>query len=384
VPGGISESLEPHRNKLIFPAGLRRVQTGPGGHESAMVPTWTCSGREDGSPFGGYANSPSVDQIIAANIPQDGIPFPSLQFGVMSDARGANSRLLTIMSYAGSNEPIPQQSNPYEMFNNLMLSGEGEPDPAAAEAYERLKLRRQSALDLVRDELRALSTKIGYEDRAKVEQHVTHLGEIERRLNAPQAPPIALTPDEPRQGIDLQDDESFPEILEIQNSLVVAALSAQRTRVASLMWGRSFSLVRHMWVDVNDEHHTLSHEEESNDEAQNKKQRIETWFMQRMTEFLTLLDSVPEGDGTLLDNMMIIYTNELSSGARHRANDDRYGSIALVAGSAGGQLSTGRYLELEGYDWANLLCTACQVMGATMINRVGDMGNEGDLPELYA
>jgi hypothetical protein len=381
APGSITEPLEAFKSKLIFPMGLMKVQTGPGGHESAMVPTWTCASRiDDGARFGGYSSGPSVDQIIADNIPQE-TPFKSLEFGVMSDGAGANARLLTVMSYAGREQPIKPESNPYTMYDRLMLGDT--PDPTLGEELLRLKLRRQSSLDLVRDELRSLSTKIGVDDRIKLEKHIEGLAEIERRLNVPQPDQAILNPGPPRAGIDLEANDNFPELLKIQNTLCVAALASNRTRVASLMWGRSFSLVRHRWADVEDEHHTLSHE--TSGDADAKKQRIETWFMQQMADLLTQLDSVPEGDGTLLDNTMLIYTNELSSGAAHRSNDREFGAIGMIAGSAGGKLRTGRLLQLgPGYDWANLLTTACQVMGATNIQRVGDMGNEGDIGELYA
>ncbi|HVJ14139.1 MAG TPA: DUF1552 domain-containing protein [Polyangiaceae bacterium] len=376
APGSITEALAPFKSKLIFPKKLNRVQTGPGGHESAMVPLWTAASRNDGGNFGGYSKLPSVDQIIAQAIPAD-TTFKSLEFGVMSDGAGANKNLLSVMSYAGNDQPIKPESNPYNMWDRLML-GTAEDPSIAQQELEKLRARRQSSLDLVRNELRALTSKIDRDDRIKLEQHVTALGEIEKRLGAPPGPPpAALNPEPPREGLDLAANDSFPEILKLQNSMAVAALAANRTRVASLMWGRSFSLVKHTWAGVQDEHHTLSHE--TTEDATNKKQGIETWFMQQMADLLTQLDSVPEGDGTLLDNTMLIYCNELAEGAAHNANP----AITFVAGSAGKQLKTGRLLELgPDYDWAQLLCTACQVMGATSVTRVGDLGKEGHIPAL--
>ena len=391
--GVITEALAPHRAKLIFPQGLNRVATGPGGHESATVPTWNCASRvgNSGRRFGGHSTMATVDQIIANEIPMES-PFKSLEFGVMSNAKGANPDLLTVMCYAGNNDPITPQSNPRAMFDQLMLGTADEP-AIPQPALEEIRALRQSTLDLVRNELNSLSPKIGYDDRIKVQQHVEGLAGIERRLQQIPTEVPTLTPtfpeDMPESGNPLedylQDDANFPAILETQNQLAVAALAARRTRVASLMWGRSFSQVRHRWVGVEDEHHTLSHL--NGEDNVDKKYRIERWFMERMAEFLTRLDSVPEGNGTLLDNMMLIYTNELATGPSHNPNDpDGRGTIALVAGSAGGRLRTGRFLDrnrLDGYDWANLLTTAAQVMGATSVQRIGDMGNEGDLGELY-
>ncbi len=374
APGSITEPLAPFKAKLIFAKDLKRVQTGAGGHESAMVPLWNQSSRGTDGKFGGYAQGPSVDQIIAQNIGKE-TAFPSLEFGVMSDGAGANIRLLTVMSYAGKDQPIQPESNPYSMFDRLMLgSGSG----ITPQDLERIRARRQSTLDLVRNELRALSTRIGAEDRIKLEQHVTGLSEIEKRLSMPSSGSAIVT-QPPRMGIDLTLNDNFPEVLAIQNSLCVAALAANRTRVASMMWGRSFSLIRHTWVGVTTEHHTLSHD--TSDAAEKQKQAIETWFMQRMAEFLKQLDSVPEGNGTLLDHTMVIYCNELNRGAAHNASP----AICFIAGSGGGKLKTGRLLELgPTYDFAQLLCTACHVMGVTSVTRVGDLGNQGDIPPLYA
>jgi hypothetical protein len=373
VPGSITEPLAPFKAKLIFPKGLKRVQTGAGGHESAHVPIWSQSSRSTSGTFGGYSKLPSVDQIIAQNIAKD-TPFPSLEFGVMSDGAGANARLLSVMSYSGPDQPIRPESNPYNMFNRLMLSNMSNPGMTPQD-LERIRMKRQSALDLVRNELRSLATKIDAEDRIKLEQHVTGLAEIEKRLNMPPGSGVSTQP--PRTGIDLKANDSFPEILAIQNSLAVAALASNRTRVASLMWGRSFSLVKHTWAGVNTEHHTLSHDTSA--QADLQKQAIETWFMQRMADLLKQLDSVPEGNGTLLDHTMLIYCNELNTGAAHNASP----AITLVAGSGGGKLKTGRLLELgTTNDFAQLLCTACHVMGVTSVTQVGDLGKAGTIPAL--
>lgn len=379
-PGSITAPLEAHKAKLIFPRGLMRVQTGPGGHESAMVPTWNCCSRiNDGATFGGYASGPSVDQIVAQNIP-DETPFRSLEFGVMSDGAGANTRLLSVMSYAGSEQPLRPESNPYNMYDRLMF--DDGTDPGFVEELARARARRQSSIDLVKGELARLNPKIGARDRIKLEAHLEGLLQIEKRLDGDQDPTF-VPPERPRSGIDLSANDSFPEILAIQNAIAVAALASNRTRVLSLMWGRSFSLVRHRWAGVEEEHHTLSHNSTGDDLDQ--KQAIETWFMGRMAELLTAMDAVQEGDGTLLDNTMLIYTNELADGAAHIASDSQLGAVSLVAGRAGGKLRSGRLLDLrDSYDWSNLLTTACQVMGATNIEQVGDRGTEGDIGELYA
>jgi hypothetical protein len=282
----ISDPLAPYKSKLIFPTGLSRVRNGPGGHESAMVCLWTASSRNPGSPFGGYSKNPSVDQIIAKKLPQTSA-FPSLEFGVQHDGPGANTRLLSVMSYAGSDQPIQPESSPYKMLDRLMLGSAMAPTGIRPEDLERVRARRKLTVDLVKGELEALNRKIDKVDRLKIEQHVEGLTAIEKRLLRPTETPTtpvagACGAAAMKPGIDLKANESYPELLALQNSLAVSALACNRTRVASLQWSRSFSMVRHSWVGVNTGHHTLSHN--STPAAQMQKAAIERWNMQRMAE----------------------------------------------------------------------------------------------------
>jgi hypothetical protein len=383
APGSITEPLAPFKSKLIFPKGIRRVKSGPGGHESAMVCLWTASSRNPGSPFGGYSKNPSVDQIIAKKLPQTRA-FPSLEFGVQHDGPGANSRLLTVMLYSGSDQPIQPESDPYKMFDRLMLGSATAPTGIRPEDLARVRARRASTIDLVRRELNQLQRKIDRGERLKLEQHLEGLSAIEKRLlqpvNAPTAP-VAGACGAPaiKAGIDLKANASYPELLAIQNSLAVAALACDRTQVASLQWSRSFSMVQHTWVGVTTGHHTLSHNTSAM--ARMQKAAIERWNMQRMAELLQQLDSVQEGEGTLLDNTMLIYANELTEGAAHNVSPP----ITFVAGSGGKQLKTGRLLELgPTWDFSQLLVTAAHVMGVTDVTQVGDLGKPGNIPALLA
>ena len=382
-PGGISESLAPFKSKLIFPQGMSRVRNGPGGHESAMVCLWTASSRNPGSPFGGYSKSPSVDQIIAKKLPAGESAFPSLEFGVQHDGPGANTRLLSVMCYAGSDQPIQPESSPYKMLDRLMLGSATAPTGIRTEDLERIRARRKLTVDLVKSELDALNRKIDRSDRLKIEQHVEGITAIEKRLLRPidvPTAPVAGACGAPamKPGIDIKANESYPELLALQNALAVAALACNRTRVASLQWSRSFSMVRHSWVGVNTGHHTLSHNTSA--QAQMQKAAIERWNMGHMATLLKSLDSVQEGEGTLLDNTMMIYANELTAGAAHSVSPP----ITFVAGSGGKKLRTGRSLTLPGVDFSQLLVTACHVMGVTDVNKVGDLGKEGNIPGLLA
>jgi hypothetical protein len=381
-PGSITEALAPFKSKLIFPRGMSRPRGGGGGHESAYRTMWTGAGQSGmGGGFGGYAKGPSIDQMIAKALPAGQTTFPSLQFGVQHDGPGANPTVLCQMTYAGASQPLLPESNPYTMFDRLMLGSGGAPTGLTQEQLDRVRNRRKSVLDLVSEELKAIAPKVDRSDRIKLQQHVDGISAIERRLNNPMTPGGAGGPvsvNAPRKGIDLKANESFPELLAIQSSLAVAALASDRTRVASLQWSRAFSQVRHTWVGVTMEHHTLSHMTSAANQMQ--KFAIEKWYAQRMAEVFSQMDKIQEGNGSLLDNCMVIYCNDLTEGAAHSVASP----ICFVAGKAGGKLKTGRSLTLSGNDFTQLLVTAAHVMGVPSITQVGELGKAGDIPTLLA
>jgi hypothetical protein len=381
--GQITEPLAPFRAKMIYAKGMSRPRAGGGGHESAFRTMWTGAGQTgSGGGFGGYAAGPSIDQIIAKALPM-GPTFPSLQFGVQHNGPGANPSVLTVMTYAAAGQPLAPESNPYKMFDRLMLGSDSSPTGLTPEALDKVRARRKSVIDLVSEEIRAVAPRIDRGDRLKLEQHLQGLSAIEKRLNTPQSPGTGGKCGGPkiRPMIDLASNESFPELLGIQNSLAVAALACDLTRVASMQWSRSFSQVRHTWAGVSAEHHTLSHMTSATNQQQ--KYQIDRWYHERMAEFLKQLDSVPEGNGTLLDNTMVLFCNDLAEGAPHSVAP----AICWVAGKGGGKLKTGtngRFLELGGSDFTQMMVTAAHVMGVTSVTKVGSLGKEGDIPALLA
>ena len=384
APGSITESLAPFRSKMIFAKGMSRPRAGGGGHESAFRTMWTGAGQTgSGGGFGGYAAGPSVDQMVASALPA-GPTFPSLQFGVQHDGPGANPSVLTVMTYKAAGQPLAPESNPYKMFERLMLSGgSGGPTALSPEALAKVRARRKSVIDLVSEDLRALAPRLDRGDRTKLSQHLEGLSAIEKRLDNPTNPATMGKCGGPnvRPMIDLAANESFPELLGVQSSMAVAALACNLTQVASLQWSRSFSQVRHTWVGVSQEHHTLSHKTSAMDMEQ--KYQIDRWYHQRMAELLKQMDSIPEGNGTLLDNTMVLFCNDLSEGAAHSVAP----AICWVAGRCGGKIktgTTGRFLQLGGSDFTQMMLTAAHAMGVTSVTKVGSLGKEGDIPGMLA
>jgi Protein of unknown function (DUF1552) len=174
----------------------------------------------------------------------------------------------------------------------------------------------------------------------------------------------------------LAANENFPNVMDVQNKLAVAALACDRARVVTIQWSRSFSPIRHQWVGVNEDHHTISHRTGANDIRM--LHSLNRWYGERFADLLGQLAAVKEGEGTLLDNTVVVWGNEANTG-NHAASP----AVTVLAGGCGGRLKTGRFLDLQGYDWSQLLITFAHAMGVPSLTKFGDLGmKEGDIPTL--
>jgi hypothetical protein len=371
--GSILEPLTPFKNKLLVLSGLDlSVHDLPPGepHQQGMV---FLTGRPlnpgnqvggDGS-LAGWGSGISVDQEIAAAIGQD-TPHKSLHFGVQSTAYGG-TEVRTVISYAGSDQPIANETNPYTMFD-LVFSKLGA-DPLGV---EKVRQRRKSVLDAVGQQYTKVSAQLGAEDRVKLEQHLTAIRDVEMRLDNPGGTlggscqlPVTGNP------IDLNAPSSFPLIGKLQMDLLVMALRCDLTRVATLQWSASTNNKPYPFLtyDAGDgagpkpivgDEHVMGHQPDSDVHAWGQLRVIRRWYMEQFAYLLAALDATPEGEGTMLDNTAILLGSEVARGNTHSHKDAPF----LVAGSAGGALKTGQFLNFNGnVPHNNLLISLLNAMG---------------------
>ena len=277
------------------------------------------------------------------------------------------------MCYAGSNQPVPPEGNPYKLFDRLF----GGAPPGSGVSPDQIRAERRSVIDLVKREIAETGVRVGRDDRQKIEAHLEATRSIERRLQST-TPRSCLIP-LPSGKIDLDANENFPALIKLQTDLLVSALACDRTRVASLQLSRSFSMVRHSWLDSNEGHHTLSH-----DPGQKPiLTAINRWYTERLAYLLAALKKVPEGGGTLLDNTLVVYCNELHTGWDHKPGP----TPTVLAGRLGGALRTGRYVDYgkdAPYTQNNLLVSLCHAMGLLQVESVGNLpSGKGPLPALF-
>jgi hypothetical protein len=362
----ILKPLERHKQKLIVIQGVDQQGGGGDGHQNGMGGMLTGQSLNPGAFMGGngelagWANGISVDQHIANNIGTQ-TRFQSLNLAIQAGKNGNNWNR---MSYAGPDQPVPPEDSPYSVFDRI-FSG-FTPEPAGPSAAQLLALDRQKeVLGAAMQDYVALNKKLGQADRSKLEAHLNAIRELEARLNIAPMPggakaacslPVLGGPQ------DVGQNDNFPLVGRLQMDLAAMALTCDLTRVVGLQFNRSVGGARFTWLDagITRGHHDMSHDGDNVADTVEKLTLINTWYAEQLSYLLDHLAAVPEGDGTMLDNSVVLWCNELGKGNSHSRSDAPY----VLAGSAGGYFETNRYLSYEGtVRHNNLLLSLVQSMG---------------------
>ncbi len=374
--GRILAPLEKHRSDIVVLDGIDNsialVKGAPGdNHMKGMGCMLTGVGLLPGKTQGGGKSTPgglaggiSVDQeIIARTKPRT--RFPSLELGVQTRSQGT---VWGYSNYRGPAQPLPLDNSPRSVFNRIFL------DLAVAggdnSAVARLRAERQAVLDGVMGDYRRISAHVGREDRRKLDAHLGSIDELEKRLLQPRPPvtakgcvrPMAPSP------LDPTANDNFPLVGKLQMDMLVMALACDLTRVATLQWSNSVGGTRFTWIGAKRGHHDMSHDPDSNDESKEMLTRINIWYAEQLAYLIERMKQIPEGDGTMLDNTLILWCNELSKGNAHSHPEMPY----VMAGRAGKRLKTGRFLRYGGsVPHNNMLVSILNAMDVPA-NRFGD------------
>jgi hypothetical protein len=350
----ILKPLEPFKSQTLILNGICNKVRGDGdNHMRGMSCLLTGSELLPGNIMGGggtpagWASSISIDQEIRNALQERAetrTRFGSVEFGVAVPERADP---WTRMSYAGGNQPVAPIDNPYHMFGKL---------------YGKLKDKESlvSVLDDVQDDLKRVESRLSARDKALLDQHLTIVRNLEKDLKsvdnhaALQHPVPELDP-----SIELVNDNT-PQISRMQIELLVNALSNDMTRVASLQYMRSVGQAQMRWLGIEEGHHSLSHDPDSNQASQDKLKKINTWFAGEVAYLAKRLSETPEpmGEGSMLDNTLIVWINELGKGNSHALDNI---PIVMVGGGAGFKM--GRSLKLEKTAHNRLWMTVAKAMG---------------------
>jgi hypothetical protein len=313
----------------------------------------------------GWAKGLSIDQEIKNFLQKDEATrtrFGSLEFGVMVPDRADT---WTRMVYAGPNKPIAPIDDPYQMFNKL---------------YGRSKDREVLAgvLDAVKDDLKKVGSVVSAEDKRLLEEHATFVREMEQELKAGQGQVGHAVP-ELEAGVK-EENDNIPRISNMQIELMVNSFAADFSRIATLQFTNSVGQAKMRWIGVQEGHHELSHEPDTNEKAMEKLTKINKWFCEQLAYLAKRLAETPEpgGPGSLLDNTLIMWTNELGKGSSHTLDD-----IPWVLVGNGLDFKMGRSLKYKKTAHNRLLMALAHGFGHT-ITRFGnpDFCADGPLHDL--
>jgi hypothetical protein len=181
--------------------------------------------------------------------------------------------------------------------------------------------------------------------------------------------------------LDPLSNGNYPEIGRAQMDLLAMALTCDITRVASLQWSTAQSGATFSWLGHSASHHSLSHEADNDPNARSQLVEINYWYAEQFAYLLDKLKAQPEGEGTLLDNTIVLWANEQGNGDTHSRTEIPF----VVAGNHDGRLDTGRYLHFDDVPHNDLYIALLHALGQTDVSTFGNPElATGPLPGLLA
>jgi len=334
----IMSPLEEFKDKMLILNGVANRVRGDGdSHMRGMsclltgIELFPGNVQGGGGAPAGWASGISIDQELKnyfQSKEETKTRFGSLEFGV-----GVTDRAdpWTRMSYAGPNQPVAPISDPYQMYQKL---------------YGQLKDKEslQSILDDVQTDLKKIRKMISAEDRRMLEQHETLVRQMEKDLKESDKQKVLAPAPTLAGGVSASQNDDVPRLSRMQVDLLINSFVNDMARVATLQYTKSVGQARMNWLDIKDGHHGLSHEPDSDEVAKQKLIKINKWFAGELNYLLKRLAETPEpgSTGSMLDNTLVIWTNELGKGNSHTLND-----IPFVLAGGGFGFKMGRSLKFD-------------------------------------
>ena len=346
----IMASLEPYKKYVTSFGNLENASTAGSVHTFTPA-TWLSATRP--TTTGAVATmSATLDQVIAKMIGQD-TPLPSLELcsETIAQVAAGSGGSYTTLSFRDEHSPLPMEYNPRKVF--LQLFGEGN----TPQEHASIGRQTNSILDLILDRTKKLQGELGGEDRATLDGYLESVREIERRAQKAAAKDLSAfqIPEAP-----VGELEKFEEQVKLMFDLIALAYQADLTRVASYIMVAEGTLRTYNHIGVPDSFHPVSHH--ANDlERINKLVKIQTWHLEKFSEFLAKLAKTPDGQGTLLDHSIFMYGSNMSNSDLH----NNYPIPNIVVGGGNGKMKLGgQHLTLaERTPIANLHLTLLQKVG---------------------
>lgn len=363
-------TLDALRTEMLFLDGVavsRNEKEPLGSHEARPAvfgagPLLLNDGHENHRVIAGTA---TIDQVISGQLAKQGAktPRPVLNLAVRSvgDAYRA--------SWRGMSDPVQPEQDPFKLANALFA---GTPMGAMQDPSLVRRLQtRQLIMTQQRSQLDRFKRQLGKADQLAADSWLSSLDDLQKELMAPSSGGAGCEAPNLGAAIDTEATENHPKLLKAQFDLTTAALAADVSRVAMIeiddSWGDSTFFT---WLGAEfqktgtensedgNNHHAVSHQNGA------KKTKIDSWYHGQFAYFIDRLRSVQEGNGTLLDNTLVVITSDARNGAAHSIDNVPY----LLAGGKNLGLKRGRYLKVDNVPKQQVLCAAAQAVGADLAN----------------
>lgn len=343
--------LQDHMQDILMVGNLemktREIETHGAGHVGIghMLTGRTVAPYGSGNPEF-WGSGISVDQYVA-----DALGVDALTLGARCGGSNGNSR----MSYRAASQPVHPTQAPDDAFDSLFSDFQLGDDELA-----QLRARRMSVLDRVSGDINGLKQQLPSEAREKLDVHLSLVRDLEEDLASDFQ--IDCEPGEGPSPMDYGANAAFPVTGRRQIDVMVQALACGITDVASLQLSNTGSGdITPMWADeglsINTDAHTLAHDWKNSAAETNDRIALERFYFQQFAYLLDRLAEIPEDDGRMLDNTLVLWTKNLGVG--HSGTQ----MLHMLCGGAGGALDTGRYVSLPGVAHNDLLVSVCNLMG---------------------
>jgi Protein of unknown function (DUF1552) len=330
--GRTLEPLAPFRNKLNVISGLfNKPAVGVGIHPGQTGNILSGMPLMKGAVLRGGI---SMDQVIANSVGQETMQ-PSLVLGCEQPITGYHESNFSMaysshISWQSADSPVPMEVYPSLAFDSLFEN--------------RGNKRTQSILDRIKADASSLSRKISSEDNRKLDEYLTSVREVEKRVDRMRSDQTKAEENAKHRGRELitmkRPDNGLPEDIrdhmKLMCDIVALAFQTDKTRVATVVLCRDLSGLFYPFLNVRDAHHSASHNDQSD-----AYERISRYYVSNLAYLAGKLDSMSEGEGTVLDNTCLLYLSNMWSGERH----DNTKLPVLTVGTLGGTLEAGRVLD---------------------------------------
>jgi hypothetical protein len=349
-----SSPLEPHKASIIFCPDMSQPAYGGGGHGSYV--NCLASGPNDNLREYRVPFTETIDQVVGPPLAMAaGLSRISLPLGLQIAGGNAGIFPSKRMCWKDRNTPITPEENIYAAYADVFAGGPKAVDNTAIKA---LMAHKKSLLDYVGASIDRFKGRLGADDRDVIESHLTSVRALEAELAAPKAD-LSQCGSDPGMPLDPKAAGNYPVLLKLSMDLMVAALRCDVTRVATLApCDASGSNISFSWVpEAKRGWHSMGHTPISG--GVDNKKFADKWMMGQFASLIQRLKDIPEPNGTMLDNTVILWANHMEEGSNHNSQKTPW----MLAGNVNNYFKLGQCANTTGKPVNGVLYHLCHALG---------------------